>query len=69
MDDRLKKVVEESLSLSVELDFVTLGENYPFAQPEIGDEIPVIDETIDFNRALLKSIVSSITGISSPISG
>lgn len=52
MDDRLKKVVEESLSLSVELDFVTLGKNYPFAQPEIGDEIPVIDETIDFNRVL-----------------
>ncbi|MBF7019614.1 phage tail protein [Staphylococcus sp. 18_1_E_LY] len=52
MDARLKKVVEESLSLSVELDFVTLGKNYPFAQPEIGDEIPVIDETIDFNRVL-----------------
>lgn len=52
MDDMLEKQVEQSLKMSVELDFVTLGHNYPFAQPEIGDEIPVIDETINFNRVL-----------------
>lgn len=52
MDDMLEKQVEQSLKMSIELDFVTLGHNYPFAQPEIGDEIPVIDETINFNRVL-----------------
>lgn len=52
MDDMMRKQVEQSLKMSIELDFVTLGKNYPFAQPEIGDEIPVIDETINFNRVL-----------------
>lgn len=52
MDAKLKQTVEESLKLSIEFDFVALGRNYPFAQPEIGDEIPVIDETINFNRLL-----------------
>ena len=52
MDDKLEKQVERSLKMSIELDFVTFGHNYPFAQPEIGDEIPVIDETINFNRVL-----------------
>lgn len=52
MDDMMRQQVEQSLKMSIELDFVTLGKNYPFAQPEIGDEIPVIDETIDFNRLL-----------------
>lgn len=52
MDEMLEKQVEQSLKMSIELDFVTLGHNYPFAQPEIGDEIPVIDETINFNRVL-----------------
>lgn len=52
MDEMLEKQVEQSLKMSIELDFVTLGYNYPFAQPEIGDEIPVIDETINFNRVL-----------------
>ncbi|MFG0929496.1 phage tail protein [Staphylococcus sp. 231237_7MaSpsaltlick] len=52
MDDMMRQQVEQSLKMSIELDFVTLGKNYPFAQPEIGDEIPVIDETINFNRLL-----------------
>ncbi|MDW4443330.1 phage tail protein [Staphylococcus saprophyticus] len=52
MDDMMRQQVEQSLKMSIELDFVTLGKNYPFAQPEIGDEIPVIDETINFNRVL-----------------
>lgn len=52
MDEMLEKQVEQSLKMSIELDFVTLGHNYPFAQAEIGDEIPVIDETINFNRVL-----------------
>lgn len=52
MDENLEKQVEQSLKMSIELDFVMLGHNYPFAQPEIGDEIPVIDETINFNRVL-----------------
>ncbi|UTT55143.1 tail tube TT1 domain-containing protein [Staphylococcus equorum] len=52
MDEMLEKQVEQSLKMSIELDFVTLGHNYPFAQPEIGDEIPVIDDTINFNRVL-----------------
>lgn len=52
MDEMLEEQVEQSLKMSIELDFVTLGKNYPFAQPEIGDEIPVIDETINFNRVL-----------------
>ncbi|WP_353462462.1 phage tail protein [Mammaliicoccus sciuri] len=52
MDEKLEKQVEQSLKMSIELDFVTLGHNYPFAQPEIGDEIPVVDETINFNRVL-----------------
>ncbi|WP_426462395.1 DUF7643 domain-containing protein [Staphylococcus equorum] len=52
MDEMLERQVEQSLKMSIELDFVTLGHNYPFAQPEIGDEIPVIDETINFNRVL-----------------
>ena len=52
MDEMLEKQVEQSLKMSIELDFVTLGHNYPFAQPEIGDEIPVIDDTINFNRLL-----------------
>lgn len=52
MDEMLEEHVEQSLKMSIELDFVTLGKNYPFAQPEIGDEIPVIDETINFNRVL-----------------
>lgn len=52
MDEMMRKQVEQSLKISIELDFVTLGKNYPFAQPEIGDEIPVIDETINFNRLL-----------------
>ncbi|MDW4049126.1 phage tail protein [Staphylococcus saprophyticus] len=52
MDDMMRQQVEQSLKMSIELDFVTLGKNYPFAQPEIGDEIPVIDDTIDFNRLL-----------------
>lgn len=52
MDDMMRQQVEQSLKMSIELDFVTLGKNYPFAQPEIGDEISVIDDTIDFNRLL-----------------
>ncbi|MEJ7218740.1 DUF7643 domain-containing protein [Staphylococcus gallinarum] len=52
LDDKLKKTLDESLKLSIEFDFVTLGRNYPFAQPEIGDEIPVIDDTIGFNQVL-----------------
>lgn len=52
MDAKLEQTVEESLKMSIELDFVTLGRNYPFAQPEIGDEIPVIDDVINFNRVL-----------------
>ncbi|XVL42696.1 phage tail protein [Staphylococcus equorum] len=52
LDKQLKDLVEQSAKLSIELDFVALGHNYPFAQPEIGDEIPVIDETINFNRLL-----------------
>ncbi|MGP5091042.1 tail tube TT1 domain-containing protein [Staphylococcus equorum] len=52
MDDMMRQQVEQSLKMSIELDFVTLGKNYPFAQPELGDEIPVIDDTIDFNRLL-----------------
>lgn len=52
MDEMLEEHVEQSLKMSIELDFVTLGKNYPFAHPEIGDEIPVIDETINFNRVL-----------------
>ena len=52
MDDMMRQQVEQSLKMSIELDFVTLGKNYPFVQPEIGDEIPVIDDTIDFNRLL-----------------
>lgn len=52
MDKRLKDLVEQSAKMSIELDFVALGRNYPFAQPEIGDEIPVIDDTINFNKLL-----------------
>lgn len=52
LDKQLKDLVEQSAKMSIELDFVALGHNYPFAQPEIGDEIPVIDETINFNRLL-----------------
>lgn len=52
LDKQLEDLVEQSAKLSIELDFVALGKNYPFAQPEIGDEIPVIDETINFNRLL-----------------
>ena len=52
LDKQLEDLVEQSAKLSIELDFVALGSNYPFAQPEIGDEIPVIDDTINFNRLL-----------------
>lgn len=52
LDKQLEDLVEQSAKLSIELDFVALGQNYPFAQPEIGDEIPVIDDTINFNRLL-----------------
>ncbi|WP_083578823.1 phage tail protein [Staphylococcus succinus] len=52
MDEKLKQELDESLKLSIEFDFVTLGRNYPFAHPEIGDEIPVIDDTIGFNQVL-----------------
>ncbi|WP_438830268.1 tail tube TT1 domain-containing protein [Staphylococcus cohnii] len=52
LDKQLENLVEQSAKLSIELDFVALGQNYPFAQPEIGDEIPVIDDTINFNRLL-----------------
>lgn len=52
LDKQLEDLVEQSAKMSIELDFVALGSNYPFAQPEIGDEIPVIDDTINFNRLL-----------------
>lgn len=52
LDKKLEELVDQSVKMSIELDFVALGRNYPFAQPEIGDEIPVIDETINFNKLL-----------------
>lgn len=52
LDKQLEDLVEQSAKLSIELDFVALGKDYPFAQPEIGDEIPVIDDSINFNRLL-----------------
>lgn len=52
MDEKLFESVEDSLKLTVTFDFVRLGHNYPYAQPEIGDEIPVIDTTIQFNRLM-----------------
>ncbi|MCE5058165.1 phage tail protein [Mammaliicoccus sciuri] len=52
MDEKLFESIEDSLKMTVTFDFVRLGHNYPYAQPEIGDEIPVIDTTIQFNRLM-----------------
>ncbi|HEC2158272.1 TPA: phage tail protein [Staphylococcus delphini] len=52
MDEKLYERVDDSLKMTVTFDFVRLGRNYPYAQPEIGDEIPVIDTTIQFNRLM-----------------
>lgn len=52
MDETLFESIEDSLKTTVTFDFVRIGQNYPYAQPEIGDEIPVIDTTIQFKRLL-----------------
>ncbi|PTJ72022.1 hypothetical protein BUZ56_07380 [Staphylococcus hyicus] len=49
---KLSEIVEDSLKVSVTLDFVALPDEYPFAQPEIGDIIPVIDKDIGYNQEL-----------------
>lgn len=47
MDSQLKTLVDESLKISVSADIHDLRkQNYPFAQPELGDRVFIIDERI-----------------------
>lgn len=52
MNKKLTELVENSLKVSVTLDFVALPDDYPYAQPEIGDIIPVIDKDIGYKQEL-----------------
>ncbi|EKU48005.1 phage tail protein [Staphylococcus massiliensis] len=40
LDKKMKETVENSLKFSIEFDFVTLINEYPFAQVELGDVVP-----------------------------
>ena len=52
--DTLKKamelVLEESLKVSITLDFVTLHEHFPNAIPKVGDIVNVVDDLIGLNE-------------------
>ncbi|WP_456044140.1 tail tube TT1 domain-containing protein [Staphylococcus chromogenes] len=52
MIKKLTELVESSLKVSVTLDFVALPDDYPYARPEIGDIIPVIDKDIGYKQDL-----------------
>ena len=49
MDENLKKLVDDSIKISVTADFHKL-KNYPYANPQNGDLIHLIDERINFKR-------------------
>lgn len=53
MDNRLKKLVDESLKISVTASIHDLrNQGYPLAQPQLGDNVPLIDERINFKEVL-----------------
>lgn len=58
MDDNLKKMVDDSIKVSVTADFHRL-DNYPYAEPQNGDSIHLIDERINFKRKV--RIIAVIT--------
>src|SRR5699024_7247759 len=51
MDANLKRLVDESVKVSVTADLHDLRkQGYPLAQPELGDRVFLIDERIGFNE-------------------
>lgn len=51
MDANLKRLVDESVKVSVTADLYDLRkQGYPLAQPELGDRVFLIDERIGFNE-------------------
>src|SRR5690606_3236708 len=51
MDEALKRLVDESLKISVSADIHDLRrQGYPLAQPELGDRVYLIDERIGLNQ-------------------
>src|SRR5690606_39135597 len=66
MDQNLKVLVDESLKISVSANIHDLRkQNYPLAQPEIGDRVFLIDERIGLNaevRVVDKKVVRNWKG-------
>lgn len=61
MDEELKKLVDESLKISVSADVVDLQkQGYPIAQTEIGDRVFLIDERIGLDEEV-RVVEQSIT--------
>lgn len=53
MDEALKKLVDNSIKISVTADLVDLrSQNYPYAQSNLGDTVFLIDERINFNETV-----------------
>lgn len=66
MDKALKKLVDESIKISVTADLVDLREKgYPYAQSKLGDMVTLIDERIGFQeevRVAARSIMRDWRG-------
>ncbi|SDJ19724.1 phage tail spike protein [Natribacillus halophilus] len=51
MDDELETLVEESVKVSVTADFQRI-EDYPYAQPQNGDIVTLVDDRINFSSEI-----------------
>ncbi|WP_424685151.1 phage tail protein [Enterococcus sp.] len=61
MDKALKKLVDESIKISVSADLVDLRDkNYPYAQSNLGDRVILIDERIGLSEEV-RVVARSIT--------
>jgi hypothetical protein len=61
MDSALKKLVDESIKISVTADLVDLrNQNYPYAQANLGDTVILIDERIELQEEV-RVVTRSIT--------
>ncbi len=59
MERHMRDRVDSSLKFSIEFDFVSLLEQYPYAQPEIYDVVPFIDDKFELQQEL--KIVGIVT--------
>lgn len=52
MERYMQDKVDPSLKFSIEFDFVSLMEQYPYAQPEIYDIVPFIDNKLEIQQEM-----------------